>query len=151
MQGRRCTAPDAAAAHPPAPAAVLEVPTDFQHVHAMLCLHVWLLLVRLRAEGKDGKRLAQMLYDDFQDDVEVRVRAAGVKVRGSRGREYDRWAGSGRVGESGEWVAVGSDANLMVAASANDPREIAGSVWGSLSLTRLHPSLPPCPPGPRSA
>lgn len=67
---------------PSAPAApALEVPTDFQHVHAMLCLHVWLLLVRLRAEGKDGKRLAQMLYDDFQDDVEVRVRAAGVKVR----------------------------------------------------------------------
>jgi hypothetical protein len=47
----------------------------------MLCLHVWLLLVRLRAEGADGKALAQVLYDEFQDDVEKRARAAGVKVR----------------------------------------------------------------------
>ena len=59
----------------------LEVPSDFQHQHAMLSLHVWLLLVRLRAEGEDGKRLAQMMYDNFQDDVEGRARTAGVKVR----------------------------------------------------------------------
>jgi hypothetical protein len=47
----------------------------------MLCLHIWLLLVRLRAEGEDGKELAQMLYENFTDDVEMRVRAEGVKVR----------------------------------------------------------------------
>ena len=47
----------------------------------MLSLHVWLLLVRLRAEGADGKSLSQALYDDFQSDVEARARAAGVKVR----------------------------------------------------------------------
>lgn len=47
----------------------------------MLCLHVWMLLARLRPEGPDGKRLAQMMYDDFQEDVETRVRAAGVQVR----------------------------------------------------------------------
>ncbi len=50
-------------------------------MHALLCLHVWLLLVRLRPEGKSGKQLAQMLYDNFQDDVEKRAREAGVKVR----------------------------------------------------------------------
>ena len=46
----------------------------------MLCLHIWMLLVRLRSEGKDGKDLAQMVYELFQDNVEARVRAEGVKV-----------------------------------------------------------------------
>ena len=46
----------------------------------MLCLHMWMLLVRLRSEGKDGKDLAQMVYELFQDNVEARVRAEGVKV-----------------------------------------------------------------------
>lgn len=62
----------------------LDIPQDFQHQHAMLCLHVWLVLVRLRAEGRDGKQLAQIMYDTFQDDVEHRVRKAGVKVRVSK-------------------------------------------------------------------
>ena len=39
-----------------------------------------MLLVRLRSEGKDGKALAQMVYETFQDNVEARVRAEGVKV-----------------------------------------------------------------------
>ena len=41
---------------------------------------MWLALVRLRVEAKDGKDLAQMMYDNFQEDVEIRVRAEGVKV-----------------------------------------------------------------------
>lgn len=41
---------------------------------------MWMLLVRLRSEGKDGKALAQMVYETFQDNVEARVRAEGVKV-----------------------------------------------------------------------
>ena len=40
--------------------AVLSLPDDFQAMHSLLCLHVWLLLVRLRAEGKPGKQLAQV-------------------------------------------------------------------------------------------
>lgn len=61
--------------------AALVCSDDFQHQHALLCLHVWLLLVRLRSEGSDGRKLSQLLYDNFQDDIEARVRAAGVKVR----------------------------------------------------------------------
>lgn len=57
------------------------IPGEFQQTHSSLCLHIWLLLVRLRVEGKEGKQLAQMLYDDFQTDVEDRARAAGVRVR----------------------------------------------------------------------
>ncbi|CAL8461833.1 g1364 [Coccomyxa elongata] len=53
----------------------------FATTYSLLCLHVWLILVRLRAEGKDGKDLAQMMYENFQEDVELRVRAEGVKVR----------------------------------------------------------------------
>jgi cytochrome b pre-mRNA-processing protein 3 len=68
----------------PSLAAALRLPPGFQPHHALLCLHVWLLLVRLRAEGKDGKALAQTLYDEFQEDVEARVRRAGIKVRLSK-------------------------------------------------------------------
>ena len=46
----------------------------------MLCIHMWMTLVRLRKEGKTGKSLTQLIYDNFQEDVEHRVRAAGVKV-----------------------------------------------------------------------
>lgn len=56
-------------------------PGTFADTHALLCVHVWLLLVRLRPEGRDGKDAAQALYENFSDDVEARVRAAGVKVR----------------------------------------------------------------------
>ena len=52
----------------------------FAPTYALLCLHVWLALVRLRAEGRDGRDMAQMMYEDFQEDVERRVRAEGVKV-----------------------------------------------------------------------
>ena len=57
---------------------------NFADTHALLCLHVWLLLVRLRAEGGNGAQAAQLLYDFFSDDAEVRVRAAGVRVRVSK-------------------------------------------------------------------
>eukprot|EP00887_Chlorella_sp_A99_P006139 scaffold22.g6139.t1 len=58
----------------PALAQVLGLPPGFQSTHTLLSLHVWLLLCRLRPEGQDGKVLAQALYDDFQSDVEDRVR-----------------------------------------------------------------------------
>ena len=57
----------------------------FAHVHSMMCIHMWMLLVRLRAEGQDGRDIAQMAYENFQHDVELRVRAEGVKV-GTAGR-----------------------------------------------------------------
>lgn len=61
--------------------AALGLEKRFANTHALLCLHVWLALVRLRAEGRDGKDIAQMIYEDFQEDVEKRVHAEGVKVR----------------------------------------------------------------------
>ena len=52
----------------------------YRDKYAMLCIHMWMTLVRLRSEGKPGKDLTQKIYDNFQEDVEHRVRAAGVKV-----------------------------------------------------------------------
>ena len=62
--------------------AALGLPDRFAATYSLLCLHVWLLLVRLRREGDDGRELAQILYEAFQDDVEIRVHAEGVKVTG---------------------------------------------------------------------
>ena len=60
--------------------AVFGLETKFADQYNMLCIHMWMLLVRLRSEGKDGKDLAQMMYEAFQDNVEARVRGEGVKV-----------------------------------------------------------------------
>lgn len=64
--------------------AALGLPQTFAATHSLLCLHIWLLLVRLKLEGEDGAELAQILYEGFQDDVELRVHAEGVKVRVSK-------------------------------------------------------------------
>ena len=64
-------------------AAALALPPTFAATYSLLCLHVFMLLVRLRAEGNDGADLAQILYEGFQDDVELRVHAEGVKVGGA--------------------------------------------------------------------
>jgi hypothetical protein len=61
-------------------AAVFDLQKKFANEYNILCLHVWMLLVRLRSEGKDGKDIAQMVYETFQDNVEARVRGEGVKV-----------------------------------------------------------------------
>ena len=62
-------------------AAAFGLEQNFAGKYAMLSIHMWLCLVRLRAEDQEGKQLAQILYENFTDDVEVRVRAAGVKVQ----------------------------------------------------------------------
>ena len=60
--------------------AVFGLERKFADQYNMLCIHMWMLLVRLRSEGKDGKDLAQMMYESFQENVEARVRGEGVKV-----------------------------------------------------------------------
>eukprot|EP00898_Chlorokybus_atmophyticus_P006671 jgi/Chlat1/7004/Chrsp56S09114 len=53
----------------------------------MLSLHLWLLHERLRREAADSdnhagaSKLRQILHDRFCTDVELRVHAAGVRVR----------------------------------------------------------------------
>lgn len=62
----------------------LQLEKTFRTKFALMSLHVWLCLFRLRQEGKDGKEMSQTLYDLFQEDVEKRVYDAGVKVRVSK-------------------------------------------------------------------
>lgn len=59
----------------------LGVEPTFRGTHAMIVLHVWMVLLRLRKEGEAGKGVSQAMYDTFQDDVEYRVHAEGVKFR----------------------------------------------------------------------
>lgn len=54
---------------------------SFRGTQAMLGLHVWMVLKRLRGKGDAAKKAAQAMYDTFQDDVEHRVHAEGVRVR----------------------------------------------------------------------
>lgn len=62
----------------------LRLQDDFRSKHALLCLHVWMILRRLRKEGDDAKRFSQNLYEHFQRDVEMRIHREGVRVRVSK-------------------------------------------------------------------
>ncbi|KAG6549688.1 hypothetical protein Mapa_008667 [Marchantia paleacea] len=53
---------------------------NFRTTHAMLLLHMWLTLVRLRAEGNDGSKVGQSLYEIFNHDLEKRIVGEGVKM-----------------------------------------------------------------------
>jgi cytochrome b pre-mRNA-processing protein 3 len=96
----------------------LRIPDDFQHRHALLALHVWLILVRLRPEGADGKELAQIFYDTFQDDLEKRVRGAGVKVkvRGQLSELEKQFYGSSKAYDNAMKEEAGSVGESLAAA-----------------------------------
>ncbi|KAL2651388.1 hypothetical protein R1flu_019516 [Riccia fluitans] len=53
---------------------------NFRTTHAMLLVHMWLTLVRLRAEGKEGSKIGQSLYELFNHDLEKRIVGEGVKM-----------------------------------------------------------------------
>lgn len=52
----------------------------FRTTYALLVLHMWLCLSRLKAEGKEGIEFGQYLYEVYNHDVEIRVAAAGVNL-----------------------------------------------------------------------
>lgn len=41
-------------------------------------LHMWLVLRRLKEEGKEGTEFGQYLYEIYNHDLELRVSKAGV-------------------------------------------------------------------------
>ena len=63
-------------------------PDTFAAVHNVLGLHMWLVINRLNRleEKKNAKKLTQLVYDQFLDDIELRVHRLGVRVRRSRER-----------------------------------------------------------------
>ncbi len=59
---------------------ILQLERSFRGEHALTVLHVWMVLYRLRNEDEKGRQLSQVLYDSFQDDLEQRIRAEGLRV-----------------------------------------------------------------------
>mmetsp|Transcript_14002 Transcript_14002/g.16954 ORF Transcript_14002/g.16954 Transcript_14002/m.16954 type:complete len:311 (-) Transcript_14002:420-1352(-) len=62
----------------------LKLKQDFQSEFALMTLHMWMVLHRLRAMGPGAKNYQQALYDSFMEDLEMRVYNKGVRVRVSK-------------------------------------------------------------------
>ena len=54
------------------------MPDTFQSWFLINQLHVWMCLVRLKPEGKDGRHMYQRMVQIFWDDVEERMKVMGV-------------------------------------------------------------------------
>ncbi|XP_051138495.1 uncharacterized protein LOC127256501 [Andrographis paniculata] len=52
----------------------------FKTTFSLLVLHMWLILRRLKEEGKEGVELGQYLYEIYNHDLELRVSKAGVNL-----------------------------------------------------------------------
>ncbi|KAL6131804.1 hypothetical protein ACLB2K_070177 [Fragaria x ananassa] len=59
---------------------VFNLERTFKTNYALLVLHMWLCLRRLRQEGKEGVELGQYVYETYNHDVELRVSKAGVNL-----------------------------------------------------------------------
>ncbi|KAL5569807.1 hypothetical protein UlMin_026382, partial [Ulmus minor] len=59
---------------------VFNLEKTFKTTFALLVLHTWLMLRRLKEEGKDGVEFGQHLYEIYNHDVELRVSQAGVNL-----------------------------------------------------------------------
>ncbi|KAL1197305.1 hypothetical protein V5N11_004972 [Cardamine amara subsp. amara] len=52
----------------------------FKITYSLLVLHMWLVLRRLKEDGKEGVDLGQYVYEIYNHDVELRVSKAGVNL-----------------------------------------------------------------------
>eukprot|EP00111_Clytia_hemisphaerica_P024825 TCONS_00073200-protein len=55
-----------------------EMPDTFQSWFYIMQLHVWMVLVRLRAEGTSGKNLAYTMVEIMWQDIEARIKLLDV-------------------------------------------------------------------------
>lgn len=58
--------------------AVFSLEKTFKTTFSLLILHMWLVLRRLKEEGKEGVELGQYMYETYNHDLELRVSKAGV-------------------------------------------------------------------------
>ncbi|KAJ7539217.1 hypothetical protein O6H91_11G081400 [Diphasiastrum complanatum] len=117
--------------------ASLDLEQNFRTTHALLVLHLWLCLVRLRAEGKEGVEAGQYLYEVFNHDVEQRVVKAGVKMLVSK------WM---KELEKNFYGAVSAYDAAMKPNASKD--ELAQALWRNVFAEddSLLPSGPPAAP-----
>ncbi|KAK9913978.1 hypothetical protein M0R45_037777 [Rubus argutus] len=59
---------------------VFNLEKTFKTSYALLVLHMWLCLRRLKQEGKEGVEFGQYVYEIYNHDVELRVSKAGVNL-----------------------------------------------------------------------
>ncbi|XP_052163776.1 uncharacterized protein LOC127780842 [Oryza glaberrima] len=59
---------------------VFQLEKTFKTTFSLLVLHMWLILRRLKEEGKDGVKFGQYIYEIYNHDVELRVSKAGVNL-----------------------------------------------------------------------
>lgn len=57
---------------------VFQLEKTFKTTFSLLVLHMWLVLRRLKEDGKEGVEFGQYLYEIYNHDVELRVSKAGV-------------------------------------------------------------------------
>jgi cytochrome b pre-mRNA-processing protein 3 len=57
---------------------VFNLEKTFKTTFSLLVLHMWLVLRRLKEEGKEGTEFGQYLYEIYNHDLELRVAKAGV-------------------------------------------------------------------------
>ncbi|GJN07406.1 hypothetical protein PR202_ga25235 [Eleusine coracana subsp. coracana] len=58
----------------------IDLEKTFKTTFSLLVLHMWLVLRRLKEEGKDGVKFGQYIYEMYNHDVELRVSKAGVNL-----------------------------------------------------------------------
>uniref|UniRef100_A0A1D1ZK33 Ubiquinol-cytochrome c reductase complex chaperone CBP3 n=1 Tax=Anthurium amnicola TaxID=1678845 RepID=A0A1D1ZK33_9ARAE len=59
---------------------VFHLEKTFKTTFSLLVLHMWLVLRRLKEEGKEGVDFGQYLYETYNHDLELRVSKAGVNL-----------------------------------------------------------------------
>ncbi|RLN35734.1 ubiquinol-cytochrome-c reductase complex assembly factor 1 [Panicum miliaceum] len=59
---------------------VFQLEKTFKTTFSLLVLHMWLVLRRLKEEGKEGVKFGQLIYEMYNHDVELRVSKAGVNL-----------------------------------------------------------------------
>uniref|UniRef100_A0A7N0UC92 Ubiquinol-cytochrome c chaperone domain-containing protein n=1 Tax=Kalanchoe fedtschenkoi TaxID=63787 RepID=A0A7N0UC92_KALFE len=60
---------------------VFNLEKTFKTTFSLLVLHMWLVLRRLKEDGKEGVQFGQYVYEIYNHDVEMRVSKAGVDER----------------------------------------------------------------------
>jgi len=99
--------------------AALQLENNFRGQFSVTALHIWLSLARLREEGSDGKKMSQVLYDIWWEDVQKRVRDEGVRVRVSK------WLKELEEYFYGSCVAYDN-------ALRDDPGELIDAIWRNM-------------------
>ncbi|CAM8879377.1 unnamed protein product [Rhodiola kirilowii] len=74
---------------------VFNLEKTFKTTFSLLVLHMWLVLRRLKEDGKEGVELGQYLYEIYNHDVEMRVSRAGfLGYVHDKSKFYDRSIGT---------------------------------------------------------